>query len=219
MPGQAARARVSTKWLDEVLRQQRDARHKLVFGHHPVWAVNGYAGDYQRVIERENGRRFWDVLLRHDVLAYFCSHILAFDVQVQSGILQVCTAGAGTAHRMPPEQEYLHFVQAALDDNGDDTGLRYQTLDRRGEMREWLSWPWQLPPAASWAPFTPTAANSLPADCLQHSETATVVAWRERVALGLRPIQPISRRRCSAPGPKAALCPGSGSASAASISV
>ncbi len=176
---------VETKWLDEILRQQRDARHKLVFGHHPVWAVNGYAGDYQRVIERENGRRFWDVLLRHGVLAYFCSHILAFDVQVQSGVLQVCTAGAGTAHRMPPEQEYLHFVQAALDDNGDDTGLRYQTLDRHGEMREWLSWPWQLPPAANWAPFTPTAAKSLPADCLQHSETASLVAWE--ISLRLTP--------------------------------
>lgn len=164
---------VSTDWLDDVLQEQRDARHKLVFGHHPVWVVNGYAGDYQRLIERERGRRFWGVLRRHDVLAYFCSHILAFDMQVQSGILQICTAGAGTAHRMPPEQEYLHFVQAALD----ETGLRWQTLDRRGQMREWLSWPWQLPPAASWAPFTPGAARSLPADCLQQSENAALVVW------------------------------------------
>jgi len=172
---------VDVTWLDTILRHEDDARHKLVFGHHPVWAVNGYAGDYQRVIERENGRRFWDVLRRHDVLAYFCSHILAFDIQVQSGILQICTAGAGTAHRMPPEQEYLHFAQAALD----DTGLRCQTLDRRGDMREWLSWPWQLPPAASWAPFTPNAARSLPADCLRKSETAILVLWE--ISLRLTP--------------------------------
>ncbi len=166
---------VETDWLDQdqVLRQQGDARHKLVFGHHPVWTVNGYAGDYQRVIERDNGRRFWDVMRRHGVLAYFCSHILAFDVQIQAGVLQICTAGAGTAHRMPPEQEYLHFAQAALD----DVGLRYQTLDRRGEIREWLSWPWQLPPAADWASFTPEAARSLPADCLRQLETANLVVW------------------------------------------
>ena len=164
---------VDSEWLDEVLHQQRDARYKLVFGHHPVWTVNGYAGDYQRLIERENGRRFWDALQRHDVLAYFCSHILAFDVQVQSGILQICTAGAGTAHRMPPEHEYLHFVQVALD----ESGLRYQTLDRRGHMREWLRWPWRLPPARDWAPFTPGAARSLPADCLRQAETATLVIW------------------------------------------
>ena len=183
--GAGGEGTVDVTWLDAVLRHEADARHKLVFGHHPVWAVNGYAGDYQRVIERENGTRFWDVLRRHGVLAYFCSHILAFDVQVQAGILQVCTAGAGTAHRMPPEQEYLHFAQAALDDNGDDTGLRYQTLDRRGDMREWLSWPWRLPPAASWAPFTPAAAKSLPADCLRKSETAILVVWE--ISLRLPP--------------------------------
>lgn len=164
---------VETKWLDKVLSQQRDARHKLIFGHHPVWAVNGYAGDYQRVIERENGRRFWDALLRHGVLAYFCSHILAFDLQTQAGILQICTAGAGTAHRMPPEHEYLHFAQVALD----ESGLRCQSLDRRGDMREWLSWPWRLPPAKDWAPFTPGAARSLPADCLQNPEIGTLVVW------------------------------------------
>ena len=81
--GTGGEGTVSTEWLDAVLQRNWDARHKLVFGHHPVWVVNGYAGDYQRVIERDNGRRFWDALLRHDVLAYFCSHILAFDVQVQ----------------------------------------------------------------------------------------------------------------------------------------
>ena len=170
---------IDSEWLDEVLRQQRDARYKLVFGHHPVWAVNGYAGDYQRLIEREGGRRFWDLLLHHDVLAYFCSHILAFDVQAHAGILQICTAGAGTAHRMPPEYEYLHFVQAALD----ESGLRCQTLDRRGEMREWLNWPWRPPPAANWARFTPAAARSLPADCLRQSETASLVIWEIRARL------------------------------------
>lgn len=171
--GAGGEGTLETDWLENVLHGQDDARHKLVFGHHPVWAVNGYAGDYQRVIERENGRRFWDVLQRHDVLAYFCSHILAFDVQVHSGILQICTAGAGTAHRMPPGHEYLHFLQAALD----ESGLRYQTLDRRGEMREWLCWPWQLPPAADWAAFTPGAARALVADCLRQSETAALVVW------------------------------------------
>jgi len=164
---------VDLAWLNDVLRQHADARYKLLFGHHPVWPVNGYAGDYQRVIESENGRRFWDLMRRHGALAYFCSHILAFDAQVQAGILQICTAGAGTAHRMPPEQEYLHFMQVVLD----DSGLRWQTLDRRGRMREWLRWPWQLPPARDWAVFTPSAARSLPVDCLQSAETASLVVW------------------------------------------
>ena len=164
---------VETEWLEGVLRQGADARHKLVFGHHPAWPVNGYCGDYQRTIERGNSLRFWDVLRRHDVLAYFCSHILAFDVQLQGGIAQICTAGAGTAHRMPPEQEYLHFVQAALDSDG----LRYQVLDRAGRMREWLRLNWPLPPSSRWQPFEQRLARSLPGDCLRQPDTAYLIVW------------------------------------------
>jgi hypothetical protein len=63
--------------------------------------------------------------------------------------LQILTAGAGTAHRMPEGIEYLHAVQAALD--GD--GLRYQVLDTSGQVREWLAWPPALPPSAGWTPL------------------------------------------------------------------
>ncbi len=170
---------VETDWLDETLARHGDVKHKLVFGHHPVWAVNGYFGDYQRLIERRNGLRFWEVLLRHDALAYCCSHILAFDVQARDGILQVCTAGAGAAHRMPPADEYLHFVQAALDEDG----LRYQTVDRKGHVREWLCWDWQLPPSAGWAPFEPSSPRVLPRDCLQQPCEAHLIVWDIRLSL------------------------------------
>lgn len=60
--------------------------------------------------------------------------------------LQVCTAGAGTAHRMPEDVEDLHCVQAATDAEG----LRYQVIDVEGRVREELSWPVILPPTAQW---------------------------------------------------------------------
>jgi hypothetical protein len=129
--------RVETEWLAETLTAHADATYKLVFGHHPVFSINGFAGAYQRDIESENGRRFWDILVEHGVLAYFCSHMLAFDASVERGVLQVMTAGAGTKHRMPEESEYLHAVQAVID----AAGLRYQVLDDRGVLRECLSWP------------------------------------------------------------------------------
>jgi hypothetical protein len=128
---------VETDWLEATLRQHGDARHKLVLGHHPVYPINGYTGTYQREIGHEYRERFWDILVRADVTAYLCSHILAFDVQVHRGVLQLCTAGAGTAHRMPEGVEYLHCVQAALDAEG----LRYQVLDSEGIVRERLTWP------------------------------------------------------------------------------
>ena len=133
-------------WLEATLRNHRDARHKFVLGHHPVFPINGFTGTYQREIGHEYSRPFWDIMVNENVLAYLCSHILAFDVQAHRGVLQICTAGAGTAHRMPEGVEYLHCVQAALDEQG----LRYQVLDIDGAVRERLEWPLRDPDPARW---------------------------------------------------------------------
>lgn len=144
--GLGGEGHVETAWLRAVLAQHADARHKLVVGHHPVHPVNGFAGTYQREIGGEHAQPFWDALVEAGVLAYLCSHILAFDVQVHRGVLQICSAGAGTAHRMPEGVEYLHAVQMALDARG----LRYQVLDTDGCVRERLSWPVMVPPDGTW---------------------------------------------------------------------
>jgi hypothetical protein len=144
--GLGGEGHVETEWLGKVLREHADARHKLVFGHHPIHSINGFSGVYQREVGPEHASSFWDALVAGGVLAYFCSHILAFDVQVHRGVLQICTAGAGTAHRMPEGIEYLHLVQASLDSDG----LCYQVIDSEGRVRETLSWPLILPPAAAW---------------------------------------------------------------------
>ena len=151
---------VETEWLDAVLAEHQDAAHTLVIGHHPVHPVNGLSGEHQREVGRDIGLRFWDTLVRHGVDAYLCSHILAFDVQVHRGVLQVLSAGAGTAYRMPPETEYLHFVQAAIDEHG----LRYEVIDQEGAVRERLSWPPVLPPTTEWSAFgaaTPVGEHDL----------------------------------------------------------
>jgi hypothetical protein len=144
--GMGGEGHVETEWLETTLRQHKDARHKLVLGHHPVFPVNGFSGAYQREIGHEYAKPFWDILVDGGVLAYVCSHILAFDVQVHRGVLQICTAGAGTAHRMPEPVEYLHCVQAALDDQG----LRYQVLDTDGVVRERLEWPLPFADSSQW---------------------------------------------------------------------
>ncbi|MDL2407681.1 metallophosphoesterase [Rhizobium calliandrae] len=137
---------VETEWLEATLKQHGDARHKIVLGHHPVFPINGFSGSYQREIGRDHASRFWDILVEADVLAYVCSHILAFDVQVYHGVLQLCTAGAGTAHRMPEGVEYLHCIQAALDADS----FRYQVLDTDGVVRERLKWPFKPADPESW---------------------------------------------------------------------
>jgi len=164
---------VETDWLAQTLADHADATHKLVIGHHPVWTVNGFFADYQRNIERENGQAFWQILVEHNVTAYVCSHILAFDVQVHEGVLQICTAGSGTAHRMPDGVEYLHALQAVLDDGG----LRYQVLDTDGKVREWLAWNWDIPPSDTWATFTTDLPKALSTDCLQDVNHPHLIIW------------------------------------------
>lgn len=149
--GLGGEGHVETGWLRSVLHQHADARHKLVIGHHPVHPVNGFSGPYQREIGPEHAASFWDTLVQAGATAYLCSHILAFDVQIHRDVLQICTAGAGTAHRMPEGIEYLHAVQAALDGEG----LRYQVLDIDGQVRESLSWPIALPPNDRWDKLQP----------------------------------------------------------------
>ncbi|MDN5000081.1 metallophosphoesterase family protein [Bradyrhizobium sp. GCM10027634] len=144
--GLGGEGHVEIGWLEATLKAHRDVRHKLVIGHHPVFPVNGFSGAYQREIGPEYAGPFWNILVNENVLAYVCSHILAFDVQAHSGVLQICTAGAGTAHRMPEGVEYLHCIQAALDAHG----LRYQVLDSDGAVRERLEWPIANPDPAQW---------------------------------------------------------------------
>lgn len=162
--------RVEFDWLDRILTEHGDARDKLIFGHHPVFQVNGFSGPYQREIGPEDGRSLWGVLVRHRVMAYICSHMLAFDVQVHRGVLQILTAGAGTAHRMPEEIEYLHCLQAALDADG----LRYQVLDPEGIVRESLVWPLVLPDSATWTPIP----SAIAINSLVDENDRTLVVWR-----------------------------------------
>jgi hypothetical protein len=161
--------RADVAWVEQALQQVAEARYKFVVGHYPVWPVNGYAAPYQRCLGPEDGQALWALLVRHRVLAYLCSHLLAFDVQVHAGVVQLVTAGAGTAHRMPPEIEYLHCVQLAVDAGG----LRYQVLDEQGQRREWLRWPLRLPAAYNWLPLV--SGGISPAE---HGTTSErLVAW------------------------------------------
>ncbi len=173
--GLGGEGHVETDWLKETLGRHADARFKFVIGHHPVFPINGFSGDCQRQIGAEHAGTFWRILVDNEVFAYLCSHILAFDVQVHEGVLQILTAGAGTAHRMPEDVEYLHCVQAALDERG----LRYQVLDPAGRVRERLSWPPQLPPCSEWEPLADgelvaPVQGKLTAD----DDETPLIAWR-----------------------------------------
>jgi hypothetical protein len=132
---------VLAHWLPAVLQSNADASRKFVLGHHPIHPVNGYSESPKWCVPSDEGECLWDVFTRHRVAAYICSHIIAFDVQAHRGVLQITSGGAGTIYgpggAMPCPPEYRHFVDIAAD----DLGLRLQTRDISGRLREWLTWP------------------------------------------------------------------------------
>ena len=129
---------VEISWLDETLRTNADARYKIVAGHQPIFPVNGYDERPLWCVVEDEAEAFWSVLVRRKVVAYLCSHVIAFDQQQHDGVYQICSGGAGTEYGpggVMGDGEYRHLVQAALDVNG----LRLQTVDETGKVRESLS--------------------------------------------------------------------------------
>jgi hypothetical protein len=143
-------AQIECDWLADTLNANSDAAIKLVFGHHPIHPVNGYTRYPMWRADPADGVPFWDVLVGHRVAAYFCSHIIAYDVQVHRGVLQICTAGAGTrygpAGAMPGRSEYLHFVEASVMPES----VAVASRDADGRLRETMRWPFALPAPDDW---------------------------------------------------------------------
>jgi len=105
--GLGGEGQIEMQWLATTLPEHKDTHYELVIGHHPRAAM---------------------------CLRLFAA-ILAFDVQVHRGVLQICSAGAGAAHRMPEGIEHLNCASIAIDD---ESG-RYQVLDGDGTARKWLA--------------------------------------------------------------------------------
>lgn len=148
--GQLGHGHVECRWLERILAENSDATYKFVAGHVPAHPLNGYSRYPVWRMFPDEATTFWEVLVKHGVIAYLCSHVIAFDAQVHSGVLQITTGGAGTNHGprgfMPGRTEYLHAVQMAVDKRG----LRYQVLDAAGKAREWLEWPVKVPRLHQW---------------------------------------------------------------------
>jgi hypothetical protein len=173
-------------WLRQVLAEHADASYVLVAGHYPVFPVNGYSQAPTWCFTPDAGRELWEILRLHGVLAYLCSHVLAFDVQVHDGILQITSGGAGTCYgpggQMPGPVEYLHAAQIAVDRRG----LRLRTLDVRGRCREELQWP---PPSAAnpWTRSGEVRTQQQDTDSVLMLAVAESAGVDELAAGGMRP--------------------------------
>ena len=166
--------KIDYEWVDEVLGENNDAKIKLVFGHHPAHHVNGYSITGWRIWE-EYAQPFWEVLVKHQVKAYICAHIIAFDVQVHQNILQITSAGAGFPSLYPKQTEYLHYTKAFVN----RTQFSLQTITLDGNVKDKFTYPF-LPKSIIWEKLSITQPE------LPHSEMFSPKPMNNKVLFGLR---------------------------------
>jgi len=136
---------VDWRFVDAALSRHADARFKFVASHYPVFPVNGFRPPCWRVSAEDAGP-LWQTLVKHKVSAYLCAHVIAFDVQLHDGIPQICSAGAGYSLLYPPQTEYHHAVQLAVDSRR----LAWHAVDTTGNVRERGAWPLDVPSSDTW---------------------------------------------------------------------
>lgn len=123
------------QWLDRVLAEHREVPVKFVFGHHPAHGVNGYDQSPMWRMPPDHAAEFWEILMRHGVQCYWCSHVIAFDVQRHRGVLQITSGGAGTRYGpggFMGDGEYHHLVQATIENRT----MRIRAIDPDSKLRE-----------------------------------------------------------------------------------
>ncbi len=127
-------AAVDMPWLEETLRAL-SAPIRLVAGHYPFHPVNGYDEAPKWVFPEDQRARVWGLFRESGVLAYLCSHIIAFDFQVHDDVVQLCSGGAGTEYGpggVMGEGEYRHFVTCEVSPDR----FAFEAIDEGGVTRE-----------------------------------------------------------------------------------
>lgn len=153
--------RIDSRWVEEALTRHADARYKFVAGHFPAFPVNGFKMPCWR-IRASDAERLWEVLVKHKVAAYFCAHVIAFDVQIHRGIPQICSAGGGYPLLYPPQTEYFHYAQIEFSPRR----LGWRTSDLLGKVRERGQWPFDCPSTVTWLALREQGAALPQADTL-----------------------------------------------------
>jgi hypothetical protein len=123
--------------VDPFWRNTAMPRLKFIFGHHPAHAVNGYDRWPLWRMPPHHAGEFWEILTRHRVQCYWCSHIIASDVQRHQGVLQITSGGAGTQYGpggFMGDGEYHHLVHATIENRK----VTIRAVDADSRLREEL---------------------------------------------------------------------------------
>lgn len=134
-------------WVDATLTTQAQ-NHTYLFavGNEPAFipggSFNSYAGD-----DRSGRMRFWHLLMRHRVLAYFCSNQPIFDRTYRYGVWQILSGGGGAERDIGHDESktFYHYLLLTIPDQGSPL---LQVFDERGRKTDELLISNRLPAVA-----------------------------------------------------------------------
>lgn len=132
------------KWVDETLTAQAP-NHTYLFavGNEPAFSPEGmftsYAGD-----DRSGRMAFWHLLMRHRVIAYFCSNQPIFDRTYRYGVWQILSGGGGAERDIEHDNKrtFYHYLLLTIPEQG---APLLQAFDQRGRKRDELLFTNRLP--------------------------------------------------------------------------
>ncbi len=101
------------QWMEDVLQKRRsDFTNLIVFMHGPPVDLRG--GGAWHAMDKQDGRKLFDLLVKYNVTTIYCSHIHDYYEWEYEGVPIYVSGGAGArqSRNRPPTYHYLEVVVA-----------------------------------------------------------------------------------------------------------
>jgi hypothetical protein len=93
-------------WFREVLRENKDAKFKVVQGHIPVWGEINYRSSSRLMLDNGKSSEFYKAMIKNDVDLYLCGEFHDITVLESDGLWQI-VHGSSWGRKIVNTQDYL----------------------------------------------------------------------------------------------------------------
>lgn len=125
-------------WLDTTLTNEKPlSRFRFVLGNDPAFSTEASFGIYSGLDQhRDERNKFWNLLLKHQVLAYFSTNEVLYDRSYRYGIWQFITGGAGAIRNFSDiDDTFYHYVLLTIPQvEGEDPTV--EVYDVKGKKQD-----------------------------------------------------------------------------------
>ena len=123
------------EWLKDDLEKSRNARHKFVFFHRPMYPVDGHIGSSLDKYPKERDA-LHNLFIRNRINTVFAGHEHLLSHGTRNGVHYVITGGGGAPlyPSLKGEGDFYHYVVVSV--NGDKVDMKAIKLGMRGKPDE-----------------------------------------------------------------------------------